>query len=887
MSDREPSHQPSPATARAPAPTTSPPPPAPPAAATTAATPDLTPATPTTQVKLPIPTDLAEDEDAVELLDWDEEDIDGQLVADGEGVGTELLLMESKTSEPSLLSNGSGGSTTLKHPRPSGVTPPSPLGPVGEARVGHSTAAPPTLPCLAIDALATTMLPPPPASATAASLHQPPVFGPVETEVAGKAPPAKLKSVLVCPATSVGQPRARKTVWQRLSSGGSMSQAAHSSKAPASQLPASLYSSAKLWEQGESSRGEKGEPSRLNDCLDETQGGQLSPKWQAARSKHRGRHESPPLRDALALERKKKEEAREAFKKRNAGRCYRCLASDHFLAQCREPARCWACKGIGHFSRSCPSRRQQISAHLRSRLTFPQTSIHSRITFPPLHQSHNAPPPRTTAAADMEYVPGQASQRPTRAHVNIASTEGVMREANRLRTHAVFVSAPLGGYQATATEVAYALWGQLHIPRHDIKVSRHGRGKYVAEFELPTERDRAMGQGSVLIGGQPFPVTPWISAGSATQTTWWFHVRVAMENVPLEAWNEEGVKLVLGDTCIFDRLDSRTLAREETDLLTCWIWMEDPDDLPRSLTYTIFAFRAGQAMVINGLPAPTRLPATPPVGLEGDKVILIHIDGYEDWRPSSPNSGSGTSSEHGSSGPRFVPFDWTRGVLDGRPAAGRRVHHGNCRPPASTYVRRDDHDDNNRGPRPREDAQRGPRVRQLFSGCTSGRAVRVRTGSPPTYRQALLEHSEPMDGGRTMLRSPPRSGWEHDGLDHAAEGWERRRSRSPPRRGPNSNFLQAPPLLQDPLADMFAAPKTRHDAWGFDPMILESQRMEAVMCHQPASCYSPDDGLDKVPSPEYVPVSGLWTDPVAQDSVLFGPGVQLPVDSRWLRFLIE
>jgi hypothetical protein len=41
-----------------------------------------------------------------------------------------------------------------------------------------------------------------------------------------------------------------------------------------------------------------------------------------------------------------------------------------------------------------------------------------------------------------------------------------------------------------------------------------------------------------------------------------------MENVPMEAWNDDGVKLILGDACILDRLDSRTLAREATELLT-------------------------------------------------------------------------------------------------------------------------------------------------------------------------------------------------------------------------------------------------------------------------------------------------------------------------------
>jgi hypothetical protein len=60
------------------------------------------------------------------------------------------------------------------------------------------------------------------------------------------------------------------------------------------------------------------------------------------------------------------------------------------------------------------------------------------------------------------------------------------------------------------------------------------------------------------------------------ECTWWYHVKVAMENIPMEAWNDDGVKLILGDPCILDRLDSCTVDREMTDLLTCWVWMKDP-----------------------------------------------------------------------------------------------------------------------------------------------------------------------------------------------------------------------------------------------------------------------------------------------------------------------
>jgi hypothetical protein len=94
--------------------------------------------------------------------------------------------------------------------------------------------------------------------------------------------------------------------------------------------------------------------------------------------------------------------------------------------------------------------------------------------------------------------------------------------------------------------------------------------------------------------------------------------------------------------------------------------MDDPKELPRSLEYTIFAARAGQAMEINGLVVPTRAPSSPLIGMGANKIILIHMVGYEDWSPRTPDgTGSRTSSEHDSSTPTVMPFEWATGVLDG------------------------------------------------------------------------------------------------------------------------------------------------------------------------------------------------------------------------------
>lgn len=142
-----------------------------------------------------------------------------------------------------------------------------------------------------------------------------------------------------------------------------------------------------------------------------------------------------------------------------------------------------------------------------------------------------------------------------------------------------------------------------------------------------------------------------------------------------------------------------------------------------------------------------------------------------------------------------------------------------------------------------------------------------------------------MDRGRTIRRSPARSGHVREYMLHTTEDWERRRSRSPACR--SGNYLhrqESHRQLQDPLIDVVTAPAVEpsyFSAWELDPMVQESQGW--VQRH--LSCYSPDGGDKRVFSPVYKPDSALGTDPAAsvqehalpiQEDILFGPGVQLP-----------
>lgn len=621
-----------------------------------------------------------------------------------------------------------------------------------------------------------------------------------------------------------------------------------------------------LWEYGESSSVNESSGVNAPD------GEPLSPKWEVYKNRRWRRKDLkpkvapqgcpqskaplPPTATAIAR--------RDAYMKRIASRCFRCLARDHKIAQCRDRIRCLQCDGVGHIASQCPSRRHLlISKELHSRLTFPPENIHSRISFPELPPKKQAPDP-PSSSQDMERTPGQAAFRPALGRVAVVATDAMAAEAGRLLVHVVTVSVQPGGYSPSSLEVAYAFSVQLQVPRHSFRVTRLTSVSFVADFKVAPARDRAVLKGFITISGSHLPIRPWRSAGGGTERAWWFHMKLTMENVPLEAWNEDGIKLLLGDSCTFDRFDSNTAAedRETSQFLTCWVWMEQPGNLPRAVEYWFFEAWAGQAMEIIDLPMRQRFPSMPPVGKFGDKTILIHLDGYEDWCNYSSDSGS--SSGHGNSGPEFIPFAWSVGVLDGRPPLMRPVlpHVVGCRDPAIPQHRHDhDHDGDRDGQRHHYDVPRSTKVRQLLTGCASDRSVRVQSRSPHPYRRAAEAPAGDGPGrGRAITRSPGRGGRTRDAIPRASEEWERRRSRSPVRQlmpgDDDYDFLGPDP--QAVPRDAAGEAVSRLE----DPMLLEA--------------YLSGVGVTPPGSSVYVPMSQLWRSAPGrrpEEEIIFGLGV--------------
>ncbi|KAG0533265.1 hypothetical protein BDA96_04G178100 [Sorghum bicolor] len=581
-----------------------------------------------------------------------------------------------------------------------------------------------------------------------------------------------------------------------------------------------------------------------------------------------------------------------------AGRCYRCLGRDHKLAECRDPLRCLTCRGNGHLARDCPLKKPTIrNLPIHSRLTFPKSSIHSRLSFPqpvkpPIHSRLAFPPlPQPSAAAptcstnaEMTWYPGMPENRPAAGSVVVLTSAAMVQETTRLRTRAVLLVARNRPHNIDITigDVSRVVAGCVCMPPHEMRTTRHRPEDFMIIFDAAHQRTLALRVGNVRVKGVLFNFVPWTEHAHGGDVTWWYHVRMAIENLPSHAWNLDVLKEMLGEVCLFDKIDRATYRQQASDILYCWAWMWFPDALPRSKTV-----------------------APPPRGKSHN--LIIHLDLVEDWSPPrerTPSSGQSGIPSSVSSGPDECPRiynfdDWQPGVLDGLHARPRPVV---CRPPQRSFA--PSPDDDNDDERRQRDPSRGllqqgiqafSLLRRTAGSSNNGVGDRQRTRSPPPSRRWArdAEDDAGQGRGRQLARDAHTSPRRRDPMRLEDADWERRRSRSPPAKSAHTDMQDAalgaigkgdlgsalfsgtlvaaeeapppPPRHPDPMMDWFKETCTGN-IWtdiscsfgNYDPMLAEAMAACSMATSRPLSFYPDGSPREELHSPVYTPNSTNW-----------------------------
>ncbi|XBJ13865.1 hypothetical protein VPH35_005980 [Triticum aestivum] len=391
-----------------------------------------------------------------------------------------------------------------------------------------------------------------------------------------------------------------------------------------------------------------------------------SPDWHTVVSRRRRR--APPVLSSTATsngrlrshaKRLLAEQRRAAYLRRFCGKCLRCLAPGHRASQCRDPVRCSACWRWGHRSRSsrCPARKPPSPPPCPPPPPPPPPCPPPPPPpVPPRHPPLAAPPPPARAAinprrspAAMAYRLGDPSRRPAPGATFSVCSQAIEDAARHLRGTAVVVTLSEPRQDINPQLVAKAIEHDLAIPWDQMHVSRHHPEDFLIRFAQPRHQTVAVDAGVATCRGIALSIAPWRPAAGGNKRAWRFYCRIALENLPVQAWRREVVQDVVGLACWVDRLERQTSSLSNTAAAYAWVWAWSPDDIPLGSGHS-FLDRApdGRSALPEGTPWEEALhgPQFP---------VIIHLDTIKDYTPSPiVRPGPATSGHSWSTSPGRV-----------------------------------------------------------------------------------------------------------------------------------------------------------------------------------------------------------------------------------------
>jgi hypothetical protein len=337
-------------------------------------------------------------------------------------------------------------------------------------------------------------------------------------------------------------------------------------------------------------------------------------------------------------------------------KCFRCLARGHRAAECRDPVKCFKCGRSGHKSWHCPQNSKA------SKTTTPQPPSVQPQAPPPLDHSNFPPLGNWTMA-----FRSSTAIRPEESFAVAHSCGDMDIELDHLASHAVWAWLGRDRPAIGIDVIKKAFCSRFAVLPVDITVARHYPEDFFITFVHRHHRDAAVACRDFQHGNLDIRVRQWQLPIHGDHDDLKYHVRLCLEGIPLQAWNESIAKRVVASSCDLHYIDADSLQRRDARTLNMWAWTTDPQRIPKvtwlTLTCRSASSRDGMA------PAPRR-------GLTFR--VLVHLDLVEE-QPSCDGR---------MRAPRR--FEWKYGIVDGESSPRDR----NDPPPSSRLDnhRRDDED---------------------------------------------------------------------------------------------------------------------------------------------------------------------------------------------------
>ncbi len=259
---------------------------------------------------------------------------------------------------------------------------------------------------------------------------------------------------------------------------------------------------------------------------------------------------SPPLQAPTA-----KLRARRAWLDfRKSGRCYRCLALDHSVAECRDPVRCLACRKVGHRASQCALRPCRAPGQ---------------------------------QAASMDRV----LRRRTRPHTMkayIPYTEELLRRAE-LKRNALLADvvqpADLGpNPQHTLADALARRFGGYS---HDFFVTRFSERDFAIILPGWVSADTLIRRHLITLEATWLRCYAWGPHRNARHHRSRYTAWIILRNVPFECWTPARIASMISGFGRFIRADDASKTMTDLRAYRCRIAIEDVLEIPRRLAIVL------------------------------------------------------------------------------------------------------------------------------------------------------------------------------------------------------------------------------------------------------------------------------------------------------------
>lgn len=269
------------------------------------------------------------------------------------------------------------------------------------------------------------------------------------------------------------------------------------------------------------------------------------------------------------------------FRRTAVGRCYRCLASDHKVAQCRDPPKCVACFRPGHkarFSRSGFKLPQHTSVRVDptpQRVPFAKAK-NIPLTNAPLRNFDPAGGEKKEAMED--HMTGAPHKRPSKVVVCSRRSEDMDAEERDLNLRAMLAVAVDSQALLSCRQVEESARRQLQLGQSRLEVSVFAKAEFMLWFADPAMKRRALASKEPLfVGRTKLNIIPWSRHTGAEAVNLCYRGRVCLEGVPRHAWQVEAVKPLFDRAAYIEGVDVQRKKEEGSACLVLNVWMAEPD----------------------------------------------------------------------------------------------------------------------------------------------------------------------------------------------------------------------------------------------------------------------------------------------------------------------